>query len=92
MYLFCYRMRKENWSIFFNATPVPFATACNGSSAMWNGIPILSVNRLSNPLNKAPPPANQIPLRTISAYNSGGVCSNAFNTAASIFEIDFSIQ
>ena len=36
---------------------VPFATLSNGSSAMWNGILILSVKRLSKPRSKAPPPA-----------------------------------
>ena len=34
--------------MFFNATPVPFATAWSGSSAMWKGILILSVRRLSS--------------------------------------------
>ena len=32
-------------------------TLNNGSSAMWKGILILSVKRLSNPRSKAPPPA-----------------------------------
>ena len=33
--------------------PVPRATLCRGSSAMWNGMLILSVNRLSNPRRRA---------------------------------------
>ena len=52
-----HRIRKEKRSTFFNAIPVPFATECKGSSAIWKGILILSVKRLSNPRNKAPPPA-----------------------------------
>lgn len=52
-----YRMRKLKRLMFFSATPVPLATESNGSSAMWNLIPILSVNRLSRPRISAPPPA-----------------------------------
>ena len=74
---FTYRIKKPKFATFFNATPVPRATACNGSSATWNGIVILSVKRLLNPCNCAPPPVKYIPRFTISAYNSGGVASNA---------------
>jgi len=31
-----YRIRNENLSTFFNAIPVPRATARKGSSAIWN--------------------------------------------------------
>ena len=31
-----YLIMNENLSTFFRAIPVPRATACNGSSAMWN--------------------------------------------------------
>jgi len=44
-----YLIKKEKRSTFFNATPVPLATACKGSSAMWKGMLILSVKRLSSP-------------------------------------------
>lgn len=53
----CQRIRKENLLIFFRATPVPKATACNGSSAILNSILILSVKRFARPLSSAPPPA-----------------------------------
>ena len=36
-------MRNEKRSTFFNAMPAPLATLCNGSSAMWNLMLILSV-------------------------------------------------
>ena len=52
-----YRIKKEKRSTFFSAIPVPFATLSKGSSAIWNGILILSVRRLSKPRSKAPPPA-----------------------------------
>lgn len=36
----CYRIRNEKRLMFFKAMPVPFATACRGSSAMMNLMPI----------------------------------------------------
>ena len=41
-YLEYYLIRNEKRSTFFNAIPAPLATLCNGSSAIWNGMLILS--------------------------------------------------
>lgn len=42
---------------YFIACPNAVDTLCNGSSAIWKGMFILSVRRLSSPRNSAPPPA-----------------------------------
>ncbi len=47
-----YFIRKEKPLMFFRAMPVPRATARSGSSAMWNGMPVFSLNRLSSPLSR----------------------------------------
>jgi rod shape-determining protein MreB len=52
-----YFIRNEKRLIFFSAIPVPRAIARKGSSATWNGIPVLAFRRLSSPLISAPPPA-----------------------------------
>ena len=57
-------------------TPQPFATQSNASSATNTGTFNPSSKNLSKFLSKAPPPVKKIPLLTISADNSGGVCSN----------------
>jgi hypothetical protein len=41
-----YLIRNEKLSKFFRAMPAPLATLCNGSSAMWNWMLILSCRRL----------------------------------------------
>ena len=45
------------------------------SSATNTGTFNSDSNNLSKPVNKAPPPVKKIPRDTISAANSGGVCS-----------------
>lgn len=87
-----YLIRNEKRSTFFNAMPAPFATECNGSSAIWNGILNLSSRRLLRPRSMAPPPVSQMPLVTMSAYSSGGVFSRAVRTAFSIFAMVLSIH
>ena len=52
-----YRIRKEKRLIFLSAIFVPRTTERNGSSAMWNGIPVFLERRRSKPLINAPPPA-----------------------------------
>ena len=49
----CHRIKNEKRPMFFKAMPAPLATLCKGSSAMWNGMLILSVKRLSRPRNNA---------------------------------------
>ena len=46
-----YLIKKEKRSTFFNATPVPLATACKGSSAMWKGMLTVSYTHLTLPTN-----------------------------------------
>ena len=55
----CPYSRIRNWkrSMFFNAIPVPRATARKGSSLTCTGSLVLMLIRLSNPRSKAPPPA-----------------------------------
>jgi septum site-determining protein MinD len=55
--------------------PVPRATADKASSAIWTGMPVSSLTRLSNPFSKEPPPAKTIPRSIMSAASSGGVLS-----------------
>ena len=46
--------------------------------------PVASLMVVSNSFNNAPPPVKTIPRSTISAANSGGVCSNAVFVASII--------
>ena len=59
-------------------TPVPSATHVNGVSAIKVGIVNSSSNKSTSPVNFAPPPVRTNPFSTISADNSGGVCSKTF--------------
>ena len=61
--------------MFSSITPQPLATQFNASSATNTGTPNSFSNKRSSPLKSAPPPVKKIPLDTISAANSGGVCS-----------------
>ena len=65
--------------------PVPFTTESNGSSATFTGTLVLSRMIWSIPRSKLPPPATIIPLSSISAANSGGVCSKAVLVASIIW-------
>ena len=69
------------------ALPEPSTTVDNGSSVTVMGRPVSSLRSLSRFFNSAPPPVNTIPLSTISADNSGGVCSSAILVVSRIASI-----
>ena len=71
--------------------PVPFATQSKGLSAIYVGISVFCDIKASMFFIKAPPPANVIPLSTISDANSGGVFSNVALTKSIIFSISGAI-
>ena len=71
-------------SINSNARPPPRATQVSGSSATNAGKPVSSTSKRSKSRNKAPPPVNTIPRSATSAPHSGGVCSSAVFTAATM--------
>ena len=64
--------------------PVPITTQVKGSSAITTGKPVASLIVVSSSPKRAPPPVKTIPLSTISAANSGGVCSKAVLVASII--------
>ena len=70
----------------FNIFPVPSTTEARGSSAIETGRPVSSRSRLSRFFSNEPPPVRTIPLSTMSAESSGGVCSSATRTASMMFE------
>ena len=57
--------------------PVPRTTDSMGVSARDTGSPVSSRIRLSRFFRRDPPPVRAIPLSTMSADSSGGVCSRA---------------
>ena len=65
-------------------TPQPSATQSSGVSATNTGTFNPCSRNLSKFFNKAPPPVKKIPLFTISADNSGGVCSRTCLAAIKI--------
>ena len=65
-------------------TPQPLATQFKASSATNTGTLRPCSKNLSRFFNKAPPPVKKTPLFTISADNSGGVCSSTCLVALKI--------
>ena len=59
-------------------------THVKGSSAITTGNPVASLKVVSKSPSKAPPPVRTMPRSTISAANSGGVCSKAVLVASII--------
>ena len=57
--------------------PVPITTHKRGSSAIVTGKLVDLRKIVSRLFKREPPPVKTIPLSTISAANSGGVCSKA---------------
>jgi hypothetical protein len=64
--------------------PAPRATQLNGSSAIETGSPVAWRKTTSRLPSSAPPPVKTRPLSTMSAANSGAVCSRATLTASTI--------
>ena len=69
--------KSLNFDLSSNAFPVPKTTQSNGSSAIETGKLVDLLNTVSKFDNKEPPPVSIIPLSTMSAASSAGVCSKA---------------
>ena len=79
IYFFYSVENKFEKSLFSSkAFPVPLTTHKSGSSAVVTGKLVDLLRTVSKLPSKDPPPVKTIPLSTISAASSAGVCSKAF--------------